>query len=211
MPVTLEDIQNLSYEVSSLVKAGLPLESHLANAGAGHNKQLKQLTESISLRLQNGESLEDVVRDNKIGAPRMLAAAVAAGIQTGRLSETVELLGDVANDLVDLRRRILQSLSYPLTVVATAILLFLVFIRAFLARVHYLINDHDIHVSPIFRSALEYDAAFWWWPIVFPLIGGVFMLLWVGSGRAQSMAFRGPERILFLLPGVASMIRDLKF
>lgn len=211
MAVTLEDIQNLSHEVSSLVEAGLPLESELAYAGAGHGKRLQQLTESISQSLQNGEPLDEVVRSNDIGAPRMLAAAVAAGIQTGRLSETVELLGDMASDLVDLRRRIMQSMSYPLTVVATAIVLFMVFIRGFLSRVHALINDHDVHASPLFRAVLEFDAKYWWWPLFFPLLGLIFATFWFVSGRAQAMAFKGPERLLFLLPGVRGMIRDLQF
>lgn len=211
MSITLEDIRNLSREVSSLVNAGLPLESHLAAAGAGHGKRLQQLTESISTGLQNGESLSDTVRNNKVGAPRMLAAAVAAGVQTGKLNETVQMLGDMANDLVDLRQRILQSLSYPLTVIATALVLFVVFIRTFLARVHHLINEHDVSASWWFRTLLEFDNRFWWWPVLFPVAGIVWMLFWVVSGRAAAMAFRGPECLLFLIPGVRAMIRDLQF
>ena len=211
MSITLEDIKNLSTEVRSLVDAGLPLESELADAGVGHGKRLQQLTESISEQLSKGESLEAVVRENQLGAPRMLAAAVAAGVRSGRLGETVELLGDLASDLVDLRRRILQSLAYPLTILATALVLFVVFIRRFLREVFYLTEDHGIQSSPAFRAALEFDAAYWWWPVSFLVAGALLVLYWLVSGRAGSMAFRGPERLFFIVPGVRRMVTELRF
>ena len=211
MPATLEDISNLSNEVRALVQAGLPLESHLADAGAGHSRQLEQLTESISKSLSEGQSLDVAIRDNEAGAPRMLAAAVAAGVQTGELGQTVEMMGDMADDLVDLRRRILQSISYPLTVIAMALGLFFVFVRSFLASVRVMLQDHGYHGATTLRRFLEFDHQYWWWPLVIPAVGVVLVIVWVFSGRAASMAFRGPERLLFLLPGVGGMIRDLRF
>ncbi|MEO1983040.1 MAG: type II secretion system F family protein, partial [Fuerstiella sp.] len=119
-----------------MVAAGLPLESNLARAGQGHGRRLEQLTESISTSLSDGLSLEETIRTNKVGAPRMLAAAVAAGVRTGQLGGTIEMLGDFADDLVDLRQRVLQSITYPLTIVAMALLLFFVFtpLRRFARR-----------------------------------------------------------------------------
>ncbi len=212
MSVSLEDIQNLSVEVQALVKAGLPLESNLADAGMGHGNRLQELTKSISARLSNGESLDDTIRQNQIGAPRMLSAAIAAGIKTGRLAESIEMLGDMANDLVDLRRRIMQSITYPLTVVAMAILLFCLFIRGFLIRVDALLNDPIPNgAHSVLQNLIHWDARYWWWPFILPVIGALCLGVWVFSGRASSMAFRGPERLLFVLPGVSGMIRDLQF
>ena len=211
MPATLEDISNLSHEVRALVNAGLPLESHLADAASGHGRQLEQLTQSISESLAEGKPLDDAIRENKSGAPRMLAAAVAAGVQSGELGQTIEMLGDMADDLVDVRRRILQSLSYPLTVIAVAILLFFVYVRHFLATVRDLFQDHDMQGAVWLRWCLDIDYQYWWWPLIVPVLGLAFAAVWVISGRAASMAFRGPERLLFLLPGVSGMIRDLRF
>ncbi|MEZ6132215.1 MAG: type II secretion system F family protein [Planctomycetaceae bacterium] len=211
MPITLEDIENLSHEVQALVRAGLPLEGHLAEAGVGHGTRLQALTQSISDSLQSGRSLEEAVRNNQPGAPRMLAAAVAAGIHTGRLGETIEMLGDLAHDLVDLRRRILQSITYPITVVAVALLLFFVFIRHFLARVRLLFDDPEAVTSDWFVWLIDLDAEFWWWPLLFPVAGVICLLMWVLSRGATSLSFRGPERLMFLIPGVRGLVRDLHF
>ena len=209
--VTLEDISNLSIEVQALVAAGLPLEKNLAQAGQGYGKRLEKLTESISTGLAEGQSLEDTIRNKKIGAPRMLAAAVAAGVRTGQLGSTIEMLGDLADDLVELRQRVLQSITYPLTIVAMALLLFFVFIRNFLAAIGDTLDDVAAQNSSAMRQVIALDAQYWWWPLLFPAVGLLLALLWVVSGRAGSMAFKGPERVLLLLPGVGGMIRDLQF
>ncbi|MCP4855069.1 MAG: hypothetical protein GY903_11305 [Fuerstiella sp.] len=212
--VTLDDISNLTTEVQALVAAGLPLETNLAQAGQGYGKRLGQLTESISTSLSEGLSLEDTIRNNKVGAPRMLAAAVAAGVRTGQLGCTIEMLGDLANDLVELRQRILQSITYPLTIVAMALLLFIVFVRNFLAAIGDTLDDGAAvaaqAASPL-RQMIAIDAQYWWWPLLFPAVGVLLALVWIASGRASSMAFKGPEKILLLLPGVGGMIRDLQF
>ena len=210
--VTLEDISNLSTEVQALVAAGLPLETNLAQAGQGYGKRLEQLTESISIGLAEGQSLEDTIRNNRIGAPRMLAAAVAAGVRTGQLGSTIEMLGDLADDLVELRQRVLQSITYPLTIVAMALLLFFVFIRNFLAAIGDTLDDAATAQSAsTMRHVIAFDAQYWWWPLLFPAVGLLLAFLWVVTGRASSMAFKGPEKVLLLLPGVGAMIRDLQF
>lgn len=212
MGITLQEIEDLSIEVKALVDAGLPLETHLASAGKGHGKRLQELTQTISESLSNGQSLEDTIRSSKSGASRMLAASVAAGIRSGQLGATVEVLGDMAHDIVDLRRRILQSISYPLTVMGLALVMFCVFIRAFLSRVRYaLLDDIEASDSALLGNLLRWDATYYWWPILVPILGLVCLLVWLVSGRAASISFRGPERLMLLLPGVRGMVRDLQF
>lgn len=212
MAVNLQDIENLSTEVKALVDARLPLETNLAEAGEGHGKRLQDLTESISESLARGESLDTTIRSNKQGAPRMLAAAVAAGIRSGQLGSAVEVLGDMAHDIIDLRRRILQSISYPLTVLALAIVLFIVFIREFLVRIRRVIlDDVERPDSPVLEAMLNFDAEFWWWPLLIPAAFVICIAIWLISGRAASISFKGPERLLMLLPGVGGMVRDLQF
>lgn len=212
MPVTLEDIKDLSDEVNALVKAGLPLEHQLAEAGQGRSDRLAKLTQSLSQRLAAGEPLEKAVREAGGSAPRMLTAAVAAGIRAGRLGESIELLGDLANDLVELRRRIIQAIAYPLTVVIVALVLFSFYIRVFLVQVQHVLSDPTVQRQ---KSGVEYlielDQQYSWWPAVLPVIGLIIAGGWAISGRASSMAFRGPEKFLFLIPGVSGLVRDLRF
>lgn len=209
MAITLQDIENFSMEVRTLVQAGLPLERHLADAGRGHGKSLQQLTQTISDDLNRGVSLEDAVRNVPSGVPRLLTAAIAAGVQTSQLETSIEMLGDMAHDLNNLRRRVLQALTYPLIVIAVALLLFCLFIRGFLARVRDLFDDPEAVPSVWLIRLTDLDAEFWWWPLMFPVIGLGCLFAWSASGRAVMLSFRGPERALLIIPGVAALVRDL--
>jgi type II secretory pathway component PulF len=57
---------------------------------------------------------------------------------------------------------------------------------------------------------LEFNRDVPWWTLIFPAAGFLLITLWMVSGRAASMNFRGPERLLLLLPGVRSLVRDLQ-
>lgn len=212
MPVSLQEIEDLSIEVKALVSANLPLERNLAEAGRSYGPQLQELTSTISRKLSNGEPLEDVIRSNSAGAPRMLAAAVAAGLKSGHLAASIEVLGDMAHDIVELRRRVLHSISYPMLVMGMAVVLFCVFIRQFLARVRFvMVDSFRASADSLLVQLLDLDRAWWWWPWIFPSVMVLLGAVWLFSGRAASMNFRGPERLLLWLPGVRGMVRDLQF
>ncbi len=91
--LTLEDIQHLSDEVRLLVRAGLPLEQHLASAGRGHSPRLQEVTQTMADGLGQGHSLQHVIEQSGVGASRMLASAIAAGLRTGDLATTIEMMG----------------------------------------------------------------------------------------------------------------------
>ncbi|MEZ6058770.1 MAG: type II secretion system F family protein [Planctomycetaceae bacterium] len=208
---TINDIQYLAEEVRALAAAGLPLETHLADAGYGHGSRLQTLTNQISDDLSRGKSLPETIAEHGAGASRLLASAVAAGMRSGDLASSIELLGDLAADVAVLRRRILQSLAYPLTITAIAVVLFTLFVRTFLDRMRTVFADLRIPVSPYLQTALDLDHNNPYWPWIFPAVAIVVFLVWMLTGRAGAVTFGGPERLLLLFPGVKGMVRDLQF
>ena len=207
MSVKLEDIQNISNEVSSIVRAGLPLESGLAQSSTA---QLSRLASMITKQLEDGVSPDKLVSDSPDHATRMLTAAVAVGVRSGRLADSIELMGNLASDLIGLRRRVLQSLSYPLIVLLVGILLFMTWIHWFLGKAYDLMTDRG-STGGLLPRLIEFDQHCWWWPLAIPIAVLLVAAWWTMTGRASSMAFRGPERILLLLPGVGAVVRDLQF
>ena len=139
----------------------------------------------------------------------MLTAAVAVGVRSGRLADSIELMGNLASDLIGLRRRVLQSLSYPLIVLLVGILLFMTWIHWFLGKAYDLMTDQG-STGGLLPRLIEFDQQCWWWPLAIPIAVLLVAAWWTMTGRASSMAFRGPERILLLLPGVGAVVRDLQ-
>ena len=58
---------------------------------------------------------------------------------------------------------------------------------------------------------LEWNREMPGWTLLIPLAGFVLFVLWMMSGRAAAMAFKGPERLFLLLPGVGALVRDLRY
>jgi type II secretory pathway component PulF len=209
--LTLEDVQYLSSEIRALTQARLPLEKHLADAGRGHGRRVQVISQEISDQLQRGEAVENIVDSHQSGAPRMLAATLAAGVLSGDMATSIELLGDLAADLVDARTRLTRAMAYPLVICVIAGALFLFAIRIFLRQVFETLLDLGADISPILYWIDAYDARYPHWPWICPAVLLAVVLIWLISGRASRMAFRGPERVLLLIPGVRSLVRDLQF
>ncbi len=208
--LSLEDVRHLSDEIRHLVRAGMPLEATLAEAGQGRGARLEALTLSISNELGQGRSLQEIVDKQAIGTPRMLASAVGAGIQSGDLGLTVEIMGDFASDVIELRSKLFQAAVYPLTIVAVASVLVVLVIQHALEIFLDTIFQWDIKTYPLLITLLEWNRDMPWWTLLLPLAGLVLLAFWTLTGRASAMAFRGPERLLLLLPGVGGLVRDLQ-
>lgn len=208
--LSLEDMQALSEEISHLVRAGMPLEDSLAQAGTGRGERLKKVMQSVSDGLSQGRTLPELIERESIGAPRMLASAIGAGIQSNSLCLTVEMMGDFAADVVNLRNRLLQAAAYPFTVVLIGSVLLIFFVQKSLELFLETIESWQLDVNWVLLDLLKWNKAAPWWTYILP--AGLMLLtgFWMLSGRAATMAFRGPERIFLLLPGVRALVRDLQ-
>lgn len=206
----LEDIQAMSQEISHLVAAGMPLEDSLAAAGKGHGIRLKSVMQQMSDGLNRGQSLSEMIEKEGVGAPRMLASAVGAGIQSGQLSLAVEMMGDFATDVVDLRNRLLQAAAYPLTIVVIASVLMILYVQHTMVLFLDTIETWRLNANWWLIQVLEINRAAPWWTLIIPGFLVLLTVIWLFSGRASTMAFHGPERIFLLLPGVRALVRDLQ-
>jgi type II secretory pathway component PulF len=73
------------------------------------------------------------------------------------------------------------------------------------------IQDLEVQCSPALVFLLELNRDHSQWLLLVPVLGGVLVMVWMISGRASSMAFRGPEQLFLVLPGTGSLIRNLQF
>lgn len=211
MSLSLDDIQSLAEEIRHLVEAGLPLETALSSAAAGRGARLQKVADEITAELGRGRSLEQIVASQQIGPARMLCAALGAGIQSNSLPLTIELMGDFASDLIELRGRLLQAAAYPLIVVALAGLLLTGILSTTLQQMLAMISEWQLPVNRWLLSLLELHQAAPWWTWLIPVGLVMVVCLWTMSGRAAAMSFRGPERLLLLIPGIGTLVRDLRY
>jgi general secretion pathway protein F len=126
-------------QFATLVRAGLTVEESLALlTNQSDSARLRRLLAAVRARLLEGQSLAASLAVAPHAFPDLYRAMVAAGEQSGRLSEVLERLADYIENREALRQRMLLSLIYPLlvTLVAvTVVTLLLVYVVPQVARV----------------------------------------------------------------------------
>lgn len=211
MRLRLQDIEDLAEELRSAVRAGVPLERSISVSAAGHGRRLRVFLQRMQGQLEAGESLESILSGASGGEGRLLAAAVIAGLKAGRPALTLELLGDYVTDVIDLRSRIAQAATYPVAIMATAVLLVSGVLQIFLDR--YLdsaVTGLGVQPGALLMSFLLFNRGNPWWVFVPAGLFAGLIVLWIFSGRSTALSFRGPERLLLLLPGLSRIVEDLQ-
>lgn len=211
MGLRVEDMAILSEELRMLMAAGLPLEASLARLASGRGRRLGKFLTGLSERLDRGEDLAAIVAAQRSGLPRMAAAALGAGLQSGKPGLALELLGEYTADVRQLRLQVVRAAAYPLAVAATASMLLMTVIQGFLDHYYTVTVVQGLaSISPWLNWLLEQNSRHPLW--VFVPFAAVLVLVGIlnFSGRAAAMAFRGPERLLFLLPGIRMQVWQLQ-
>jgi len=115
------DFLLFNQQLAALTKAGIPLERglrELANdSGSG---KMKRLILQVADELEQGVPLAEAMEKRRQYFPPLYANILKAGIETGRLSEMLMNLNRHLEIEQRTRRIVIESLSYPLFVLALA-------------------------------------------------------------------------------------------
>jgi type II secretory pathway component PulF len=173
---TLADFIAINEEIGALVRARLPLESHLARIGGELPGKSGELAARVGRRMEAGESLASAIDAECASLPAAYRAAIVAGIESGELGGALESLVDTASRLDELRRVTGLAVLYPLMVVSIACLLFGLVLSAVIPQFDWLNESHFGPLSELARtpwavttiafvvpSVLVLAAAIWWW------------------------------------------------
>src|SRR5580700_6763977 len=84
-PIALDQLLALNEEIAALVRAGVPLDRGLLEAGRDVRGRLGRIAAVLGQRLGRGESLVDALDAERQSIPPLYRAVVEAGMRAGRL------------------------------------------------------------------------------------------------------------------------------
>jgi type II secretory pathway component PulF len=208
--IALEELIALNDEIVALVRAGVPLERGLIDAGGDLRGRLGAIATALGQRMGRGEGLLGALEAEGDRIPRVYRAMVEAGLRTGRLAAALEGLARFARSYAELRRVIGLALVYPVVVLVVAYAMFVGFVVAIAPRFVTAIRSFQMpERGPAFALAWLGQTAAYWGPI-----GPVVLLLlaawWVRSGRASLLEPRWAGGMLGWVPGMGRMIANTK-
>lgn len=208
--VTLEELIALNQEISSLARAGMPLEAGLREIALDQPARLGELSVTLSDHMQRGQSLAQAVESEGERMPRVYGKVIEAGQRAGRLPAALEALTSFASEVLDLRRRIGLAMLYPIIVIALAYGLFLVFILELARRIRETYDLIGINAPTTLRllGRIGETAGTWAWipPVVFVLL----LIVWKRSASVRGLQLVGSSAPLRWVPGVGRIMNNLQ-
>lgn len=128
--LTVEESQQVTSRLAQLASLSLPLATGLrAGAQECGNRRIADALLAIADRVENGQSLEEVIAGTPGLFPPHVSGLVLAAAKTGTLGVALAELVEHQRAARALRTRILRAFAYPMFVVALAVfvLLFVLF------------------------------------------------------------------------------------
>jgi len=115
------DIQTFTSELSTLLNAGLPLDSSLKIiADISEIGGMKSVVQSLQSSVREGISFSEALRKHPGIFPRLYINIIRAGESGGALSAALEKLNDYLESGRELREHIISAMIYPSILIATA-------------------------------------------------------------------------------------------
>ena len=204
--ITLDQFIALNDELAALVRAGVPLERGLIEAGRDLQGRLGAISTELGHRMGEGMRLPEAIEASGGRMPDVYRAVVEAGVRSGRLSQALEGMASIAKGYAEARRAVGMALFYPLIVSCLAYALAVFFVTAITPR--FISALQGLGLPPIralgFLERLG-DTAIYWAPIP-PILLGLAALRWAWSGRSVVLEGGAFGRLLNKIPLVGSMI-----
>jgi len=206
--ITLEQLVALNDEIAALVRAGIPLDRGLRNLGEDLPGSLGRFARQLSEQIARGESLADALADPASHLPRLYRAVVEAGIAAGRLPAALESLAGSLRRLVETRRHVVLSLTYPLLLFALAWGLFAFSASMLSPTIYSSFSQLHFADGAWFRPVASVGHSVWIWGPLGPVVVALMACLWWAGSRGAAVAQGTRATWVFTwIPGLGRIMR----
>ncbi len=206
-PITIEQLLALNEEIAALVRAGVPLDRGLLEAGQDVRGRLGRIAAALGRRMGRGESLVNALDAERQSIPPLYRAVVEAGARAGRLPVALEGVARYVKSYSEARGAIGLALWYPVMVLCLAYGLFIGMVVLVAPRFLDAFDSLSLGMLAPLRW-LDWIGkwAYLWWPIG-PIMMVILLLAWIRSGRISGMQTR-LWGLLRIFPWMGSLLAD---
>jgi type II secretory pathway component PulF len=169
-----QDRMVFTQQLCGLLEAGIPLDRTLGIlAKLQFGGKLNSIIVQLRRSLQEGLSFTAALEKYPDDFPGLFTSMVKAGEAGGILPEVLKRLAQYQEDEIDLQRRIVSSLSYPVIVVVAGIFALVFFVGFLIPQFKAIFEDMGTELPFITKAVLLLGNSlvkFWWLLLI--LIGG---------------------------------------
>lgn len=205
--VNLDEVMNFSRQLSSFLRAGVPiLDSLGVVAEENASKKMQEVVADIQRRLRAGSSFGDAISTHANVFPGYYIAVVRASELTGNLDDALEQLSGYLEREVAARRELKSALTYPVIVFCLAIVAVVIMAAFVLPKFKTFYTSLGAKL-PLPTRMLLWITNFMtnWWPVI---LGGFAVAVVIGFavlGGKHGKARR--DTLLLRLPAIGPLVK----
>jgi general secretion pathway protein F len=175
--ISAQDRALLTRQLSTLVRASIPLEEALLAVSQQSEKQrVRNVVAGVRTRVMEGRTLAEGLGAFPTVFPEIYRATVSAGEQSGHLGAVLERMADYTENRQILQQKIRNAMIYPvlLTVICFGIVgLLLGYVVPEVVRV-FEAGDRELpFLTRILIASSDFLRA-WWWVMLAVAAGGIW-------------------------------------
>ena len=204
--VKAEEVMNFSRQLSSFLRAGVPiLDSLGVVAEENASKKMQEVLADMQRRLRTGSSFGDAISAQNKVFPGYYIAVVRAAELTGRLDDALEELSGYMEREVAAKRELKSALTYPVIVFCLAIIAVIIMAAYVLPKFKDFYRGLGAHLPLPTRMLLNFtDFMGQWWPVIL-LVFAVLVLVGVGVLGGERGKLRR-DTLMLRLPAVGNLV-----
>lgn len=205
--VSVDDVSNMTRQLSSLVKANIPLVDCLsAVSDQMENLYLKEVLADCRNQVNEGSTLQKAMMKYPKVFDNIFVSMVGAGEMSGTLDVILLRLAEFTEARSELRSRVQSALMQPaITIIAMIVILMGMFVYI-LPTITTILIDQGVEIPWYTQSVIDISdfMVSYWYLIIVSLVGGfIFFMFWKSSATGRPVW----DRILLHIPIVGKIAR----
>lgn len=206
--ITQEDITVFTRQLSTMIKAGLPLMQAFEIVARGHgNPSMTEMLMEIRGEVEQGSSLSRAFSNHPKYFDRFYCNLVAAGETGGVLQSLLDKLAIYKEKTQAIRKKVKTALTYPVSVIAVAIGLVFVMMIFVLPAFKEVYANMGAELPPLTQTVMDMSDFFvsYGWMVLIALGFAIYGFLKL---KARSIKIqRRMDAILLRMPIFGDIVR----
>jgi type II secretory pathway component PulF len=206
-----DELVALNEQIAGMAKAGLPLDHGLSMLAKEMGRgRLRRVTAALGEDLRNGQTLPEALERRRGELPPYYAALAAAGIRTGQLPDVLTTLTNYARTIAQTRSMIVEAITYPLIVLAFAVILFAFMGTIVIPQFQQIFNDFKLPMPMVTTWAMKVTNSPLTWmlaPVVTLLIVAIAARFWIRRTHAGRKMW---TRFVYSTPLIGALIHSAR-
>lgn len=187
--ITPGDIAIFTRQLSTMLKAGVPLVQSFDIVGKGHdNASMEVLLMSIKADIEGGDTLAQALKKNPLYFDELTCNLVEAGEQAGVLETLLDKIATYKEKTESMKKKIKKALTYPIAVIVVAFVvttILLIFVVPVFSDMFKSFGA-DLPAFTKMVVAMSEWMQEWWYIVVGIVVGTVYVF---GYFKKRSKAF----------------------